>query len=172
MVLRKLTQNRDSSRPSNDTNLSVLYVEDDDDNWEVSYLALRYRLQLQRARDSQNALDLLRKYKYDIVLMDIELAGSQYNGIEIKERVKRRTSAPDAAGSYEKNRETPIVFVTAYGARYSREELLRVGASDVIEKPVDFVRLSRVITKLTLKETYETLSNISSYGSRFPKGKR
>ena len=31
MVLRKLKQNRDSFKPSNDTNLSVLYVEDDDD---------------------------------------------------------------------------------------------------------------------------------------------
>ena len=108
-------------------------------------------------------------YKFDIILMDIELAGSKYNGIEITERVKRRTSALDAVGAYEKNRETPIVFVTAYGARYSREDLLHVGASDVVEKPVDFVRLSRVITKLTLKETFEALSNINSYRSRFPK---
>jgi FixJ family two-component response regulator len=37
---------------------------------------------------------------------------------------------------------------------------MEAGAIDVIEKPVDFGRLSRVITKLTLKETYAALSHI------------
>jgi CheY-like chemotaxis protein len=163
MVLKKIRTPIPVAADS-DVYKEILYVEDDDDNWELAFLALREWFQLYRAKDSYSAIDLLRKTRYDIVLMDIELSGSQYNGIEITKKIKQEILIP-GTGDFEKNRETPIVFVTAYGARYNRTELLEAGASEVVEKPVDFGRLSRVVTKLTLKETYRALSHIrKNYG--------
>ena len=49
--------------------------------------------------------------------------------------------------------DTPVVFVTAYASRYSKETLLnKAAADDVITKPVDFTRLRLVTSRLIVKD--------------------
>ena len=82
--------NPTTSRTTAGTARSILYVEDEDTNWEVTEFALRDRYKLTRAQNSRDAFKLLSSNRYDLILMDIQLSGSELNGIEIT-----RISMPD-----------------------------------------------------------------------------
>ena len=123
----------------------VLYVEDEDDNWFVTEKHLRRHCRIDRARNDVEALKLLRNERYDFVLMDIQLSGSTLNGIDLTRRVRSSASPPDGKGT---RSDVPVIFVTAYSAKYSREDLVAAGGDDLVTKPVDFVVLLRFITTL------------------------
>ncbi len=130
----------------------ILYVEDEDINWEVTQLALKDHHHIERAKTDFEAFSVLRRNIYDLILMDIQLSGSKLNGIEITRVLKQVDGAP--APSYAQGidaRDTPVVFVTAYTARYTRAELLQAGGNEAAYKPVDFVRLQLVIARLLVK---------------------
>ena len=152
MVLRKFQGF--SQTNATDTGLTdrILYVEDEDSNWNVTELHLRGKYMLDRARDSRETFDRLNANKYDLILLDIQLAGSEYDGIQICKILKRLPGVaipPEAKDlDYEK---TPMVFVTAYAERYSKEMLLKAGGDDVITKPVDFTRLRLVSSRLLVR---------------------
>ena len=48
--------------------------------------------------------------------------------------------------------KTPVVFVTAYSARYDKPSLIEAGADDVITKPVDYTRLLLVSSRLLVRD--------------------
>jgi CheY-like chemotaxis protein len=130
----------------------LLYVEDDDENWHVAELRLGGDFELVRAANARDACRVLKDSAGSLmaILMDIELRGSELNGIELTElfRGKRPTrQLPD----YARNMPTftnPIIFVTAHGARYSDVELMLFGADRVIQKPVNFNALSLALQSI------------------------
>jgi CheY-like chemotaxis protein len=132
----------------------LLYVEDNDDNWRVADLRLSDNYEIVRAATARDACRIIgqRGPELAAILMDIELRGSDLNGVELTEllRGKRpKSAAPDyAQGLPVLN--TPIIFVTAHGAKYSDSFLLLVGGDKVIGKPVDFAALSLALTQLHL----------------------
>jgi len=128
----------------------VLYVEDEEDNWIVTELQLRRRFQLTWARDDRAACEQLRQAPRSpqAILMDIQLRGAAMDGIQLT-RALRGTAPAAEVPEYARGLAplaAPIIFVTAYGARYSEAELLAAGGSAVINKPVDFVALSLALT--------------------------
>jgi CheY-like chemotaxis protein len=137
----------------------VLYVEDDDDNWEVAELRLSKSYDLIRASSDEQACHLLRERRgeIDLVLMDIELRGSQLNGVELTELLRGnplRRHAP--LPSYARDLpllSKPVVFVTAHGARYTNAELRLSGADKVVSKPVDFADLALALGELSQERT-------------------
>jgi two-component system sensor histidine kinase BarA len=132
---------------------SILYVEDEDMNWELAEFSLRQKYKLTRAASSREAFSLLSKQKFDLILMDIQLSGSDLSGIEITQILKDRYqgTAPAYASTI-RCLDTPIIFVTAYTARYSRDDLRKAGGDELVAKPVDFTRLSFAISRLVLRE--------------------
>jgi DNA-binding response OmpR family regulator len=44
----------------------------------------------------------------------------------------------------------PVIFVTAYGSAYKREQLIGAGADHVLVKPVDFTKLSLALANVHL----------------------
>lgn len=152
MVLRKF-QGYNQTNPADDSLRDrILYVEDEDANWSVTELHLRGKYKLDRARNSQEAFKCLHEQDYDLILLDIQLAGSKYDGIEICKILKRLPDVevpPEASElRYE---QVPVVFVTAYAERYSKEMLMQAGGDDVITKPVDFTRLRLVSSRLLVR---------------------
>jgi len=134
----------------------ILYVEDEDMNWEVTHLSLRDKFSLTRAASAEEAFALLGKQKFDLILMDIQLSGSALNGIEITQILKGL--AAQATPSFARGADCQgarIIFVTAYSARYTKDELLQAGGDDLITKPVDFTRLSLAISRLLVREAFE-----------------
>ena len=43
----------------------------------------------------------------------------------------------------------PIIFVTAYGSRYSPDELQAAGGDLVVTKPVDFLKLTLALANVS-----------------------
>ena len=131
----------------------VLYVEDDDVVWEVCHFGLKNDYQLTRARDAREVFSHLRKSTFDLILMDIQLQGSDFDGIEITKML--RDTFDGKRPSYALLRDPikcPLIFVTAFKDRYSKSMLLAAGGDEVIYKPVDFMRLSLAITRLMVRD--------------------
>src|SRR5690349_17818615 len=68
----------------------LLYVEDDDDNWRVAQLRLSDGYELIRARNSAEACKALeyRGSELSAILMDIELRGSDLDGVQLTQLVR------------------------------------------------------------------------------------
>lgn len=130
----------------------ILYVEDEDNNWLIAEPNLRDRYHLKRARDAKSAFEAVQAQEFDCVLMDIQLAESELDGIQITQIL--RGTYPGVLPPYahtlpDWTRQVPIIFVTAYTARYDRAELVGLGGgSELIGKPVNFVTLALTMSRL------------------------
>ena len=148
---------RSSSRPKRgDERDLILYIEDDDQNWDVAKLRLEGSYELLRAANAEQACRAVRERGAEIsaILMDIELRGSDLNGVELTELYRGRLKSHDLP-AYAQGLPLftkPIIFVTAHGARYSDVELMLFGADKVIPKPVNFLSLSLALATLQLSD--------------------
>lgn len=142
----------------------ILYVEDEDTNWEVTQLSLRDKFTLQRAATSAEAFAILTKEKFDLILMDIQLSGSDLNGIEITQSLRGLDNGGGPAYARDIDCQgARIIFVTAYSARYTKEELIEAGGDDLITKPVDFTRLSLAISRLLVREAFSKHPQVKKF---------
>lgn len=136
----------------------VLYVEDNEANWDITSVSLGGHYQLKQAKNSVEAFKLLKDETFDIILMDIELQASDLSGIEITRCLRglRDDDAPDyASGIY--CHESAIIFVTAYTAEYDQATLLEAGGDGLISKPVDFTKLNFTMTKAVVGQHHAKL---------------
>lgn len=133
--------------------MPVLYVEDNDDNWEIVKLRLQRSYALTRAKNDREACAAFAKPDaFYAVLMDIELAGSRIDGIQLT-RLLRGTLPPGEQPDYARAvpvSDVPILVVTAYGNAHPEQQLRAAGADDVLQKPVDFTRLSLALANIHL----------------------
>jgi CheY-like chemotaxis protein len=133
----------------------LMYVEDDDDNFRVAHLRLSDCYELLRAKSSSEACRLVdaRGAELSAILMDIELRGSEMNGVELTQLLRGKPPSRAALPDYARgiaSLTTPIIFVTAHGAKYSDTQLLLAGGDKVIPKPIDFGALNLALTQLHL----------------------
>ncbi len=138
----------------------IVYVEDEDANWEVAELLLKKKFELTRARNAREACVAIPAIA-DLyaILMDIQLSGSDLDGIELT-RLLRGTLPQEKRPSYALGLPVsgvPIIFMTAYGARYTEDDLIKVGGNMLVTKPVDFVKLSLGLASVSLKNVYRHL---------------
>jgi len=85
------------------------------------------------AYDGQEAADMIEKYNYDLILLDIMLP--KVDGYELI--------------SYIQNYHIPVIFVSAKGSVEDRVKGLKLGAEDYLVKPFEIVELlARVETVL------------------------
>lgn len=120
------------------TGLSILAVDDEAPSLdELSYLLESSPLveRVAVARSATDALRRLRDEDFDAVLLDIRMPG--LDGMELA-RVLSRFSSPPV-----------LVFVTAH--ENHALEAFEVGAAGYLLKPVDAVRLERVLRRSVLQ---------------------
>jgi CheY-like chemotaxis protein len=135
----------------------VLYVEDDDDSWEVAEFRLAPSYELQRAKTAEEACTAVRTRGacFDLVLMDIELRGSYLNGVELTELLRGTSTLSERLlPAYARNLpalSTPLIYLTAHGRRYTTMQLTLSGADLVLPKPIDFAELETALRRLTAK---------------------
>lgn len=139
----------------------LLYVEDDENNWRVAELRLGKAYELLRAENAEAACRVLRARGADLaaILMDIELRGSELNGVELTKLIRGKRldrALPLYAQQLPAFPHTPIIFVTAHGAKYSDAELVFSGGDKALAKPVDFGALSIALTQLHLSRAART----------------
>lgn len=131
----------------------VLYVEDNEDNWSVAELRLASVYRMIRAATDREACALLTKHADELyfVLMDVELQGSQLDGIALTKLLRGRLPSdqiPEFARSVQPSL-IPVVFVTAYHATFGAT-MLAAGGNLVVPKPVEFRQLIRALTSMHL----------------------
>lgn len=160
-----------SNPPAPGERARILYVEDEDLIYDVTETALSERYLVHRARDAFETFNKLSQSTYHLILMDIQLEGSELDGITITRILKGlyRGTSPTCAEYVEKLStlgpclidgvcSTPIVFVTAYAGRERKQDLLDAGAEEIIVKPVNFTRLSLLIARIWARGVQEATS--------------
>ena len=113
---------------------TVLIVEDDPINYRVfsKILTKRGGLDVRGTEDVEEVLKIANSGEVDVILMDVSLANSAYegqpvDGIKITQMLK---SDPKTA-------KLPIILVTAHAMQGDRENFLKQsGADGYISKPV------------------------------------
>jgi PAS domain S-box-containing protein len=117
--------------------LRILVVEDNLINRAVATGILEKQgHSLVHAGNGREALGLLEKATFDLILMDVQMP--EMDGFEATRRIR----AMEAGAS----RLTPIVAMTAHALAGDRERCLGAGMNDYIAKPIRKEDLLRVIT--------------------------
>ena len=91
--------------------------------------------QIETASSGEEALQKMRKQKYDLIFMDHMMP--ELDGIQTYEMSKKD---PDNL-----NTDTPMIMVTANALNGVREEYLNKGFADYISKPLEIKELLRVV---------------------------
>jgi PAS domain S-box-containing protein len=115
----------------------VLVVDDD----KVSRLAAcglldRHGLEARAVDNGRDALEKLRRERFHAVLLDVQMP--EMGGLDVVRRI--RSGNPDKALA-----DLPVVGLTGHAMPEQRREFLSAGMDECLDKPVDRVRLLRVL---------------------------
>ncbi len=115
---------------------NVLIVEDDLINLKAMKIFLKNLCNTDDTENGFEAIELARKNKYDLILMDIGLKG--LDGLEAAKEIKK-------IPGYE---NTPIVAVTAFAMAGDKEKILQYSCSHYISKPFEKEELVTLVKQL------------------------
>jgi len=124
----------------------VLLVDDTRANIDILVNALKDSFRLGVAMSGVRALEYVRQYPVDLILLDVMMP--ELDGFEVCRRLKE---APETAG-------IPVIFITALDRPEDKTRGFDFGAVDYITKPFDIAEVKvRVLTHLTLVTSQEAL---------------
>ena len=111
----------------------VLIVEDYEDTREFMKILLEsYGYIVIEAGDGIEAIDRVKQYHPDLILMDISLP--VVDGLTATRTIRQ----------FETKTKVPIIAITAFGKNYYTKAM-EAGCNDLIDKPVDFDTLEPIL---------------------------
>jgi polar amino acid transport system substrate-binding protein len=114
----------------------VLVVEDNQINRRVAQLLLSAAgVDVAVASSADEAFDCLERDRFDAVLMDVQMPGT--DGLEATRIIRKDP----------RWRELPIIALTGHSMRGDRERFLEAGMSDYMAKPIEEERLLATLRK-------------------------
>lgn len=148
-----------------DTRPVILYVEDDTDTFKLAAARLRQRYRLLWAQNDREACEVLRSWgdRLYAVLMDIELQGSQLDGLALVRTLRgtEKGPLPDFARAMPAL-TVPVIVLTAYTARYTDADARAAGATHFVTKPIDFARLNLALAQANIQSVMARLSGATA----------
>lgn len=102
----------------------ILLVEDNDANIELVKMYLKKDFRLDIATNGESSLEMVKKSRYQAILMDINL-GPGMDGIDAITEIRKMPGYVN----------TPIIAVTGYTFRNEKEFIISKGADYYLEKP-------------------------------------
>jgi len=122
-------------KDQNKEKFKILVAEDIEDNQLVLGMMLKkLDVDIKFADNGKIALDLLRKNKYDLFLLDIQMP--VMNGLEVLDEL---TSTGEIDDIY-------IIALTAYSLNAERSDILSAGAKGILTKPLSKDQLRGVVS--------------------------
>jgi len=100
----------------------ILVAEDNDSNFILMTYILKKYYEYDRAKNGQEAVDMVENGTYDMVLMDIKMP--VLDGLEATKAIR------------EKHPDLPIVALTANAFDSDRQLAMQAGCNDFLSKPV------------------------------------
>ena len=120
---------------------AILVVDDDPGLRESFRLILEDEYEVLDVPDGTQALDIVRSYQVDLVLLDIRLPGM--DGLEVLERIKALDDQLD------------VILVTAVKTVRTAVSAMKLGALDYLTKPFDEEEVLTVIRRALEKRALE-----------------
>ena len=122
--------------------LRILLAEDNKVNQKfAAALLAKAGHVVEIAENGHQAVDAVRKSRFDVVLMDIQMP--ELDGVQATHQIRNLSA---------ERRDIPIIAMTAHAMTGAREEYLAAGMNDYISKPVEprilFAKLDAVSEKL------------------------
>lgn len=112
---------------------TVLIVEDYSDiRTMMKFLVQGYGYQVIEAADGQEAVERVKQFPPDLILMDLSLP--VMDGITATQIIRK----------FDGFAKVPIIAVTAYGNSFYRRAI-EAGCDDLINKPLDFDNLEPIL---------------------------
>lgn len=132
-------QGKQSSRFKSYLGKRMLVVEDMQVNLLlVTSLLEKYDIRTDVAANGREAVEMLRNFKYDLVLMDCHMP--EMDGFAATRQIRKEEA--------ETNRKyTPIIALTADAMEGDRDKCLGVGMNDYLNKPLKFQELGNMLEK-------------------------
>ncbi len=109
----------------------VLVAEDNDSNYMLMTFILKHHYEICRARNGQEAVDIVKTDKPDIVMMDLKMP--VMDGLEATRAIKN--ILPDL----------PVVVLTANAFDTDRDAAEEAGCDDFLSKPISSQKCLDVI---------------------------
>lgn len=112
---------------------TVLFVDDEEELVELMALRLDDgSFEPMTAYGGHQAAELIRNNKIDLVISDVRMP--EGSGIELLNIINK-----------EFNGLPKLIFVTGYSDGGDEEQLIKMGAIDFLDKPIDFSKLTHLI---------------------------
>lgn len=115
----------------------VLIVDDNEINLNIAEGLLEpLKMQITRATGGKEAIDIISKNKFDLILMDHMMP--EIDGIETTRIIRRLHKEYD---------EVPIIALTANAMEGSKDMFLSEGMNDFIAKPIEVLNMVNTVRK-------------------------
>ena len=125
----------------------ILVVDDDMMNLDVLWEILSDRYDVKLVDSGIKAIELLKTFKPDLILLDIMMP--IMDGYETAEKIKSDSTLSDI----------PIIFVTALSDMENKIKGFKIGVADYITKPFEYDEIiARVETHIRLKKAMEIIN--------------
>lgn len=112
--------------------ISVLVVDDEPVLRElVAFILVDKGFQVREAENGDAAFQLITRHHFDVVLSDVRMPNG--SGIDLLQKIRQR------------HHKRPFVFLVSGYSELTREEARRLGAIDLLNKPVDYEKLCLAI---------------------------
>lgn len=131
----------------NNENVRILVVEDEEDQRKrLQFVLESERYRVDTAADGEEALSMIRRTKYDIVVTDLRMPGTK-DGIDVLRAAR------------EAHDDTEVFIVTAYGTVETAVKAMLSGAWDYIQKPINMsefrIKIERAVQYLRTRKDAE-----------------
>ena len=112
----------------------IMIVDDEQDLREMIDLMMKKEgFETELAVDGTDFLRKIDIFQPDLVILDVMMPGE--DGFQLCERIRQS----------KKNKDTPIIFISAKAQIEDKMKSLKVGADDYITKPFDPIELENKI---------------------------
>ncbi|WP_106830565.1 response regulator [Parabacteroides pacaensis] len=112
---------------------TILVAEDNDSNYLLVSRILEKTYHLVRAVNGKEAMALHAEKHPDLILMDVKMP--EMDGLTATRLIR------------EKDKQTPIIALTAHAFEENKDEALRAGCNDFLTKPIYIPQLKKLIER-------------------------